>query len=56
MIGGEGGVFQAPQQRVGGGNTGSREERGAGAAMMALKSGSILFKGFYLRVPSQKVP
>lgn len=53
MIGGEGGAFQAPQQRVGGGNTGSNEGRGAGTTMVALESGSILFGGFLLVVSSQ---
>lgn len=48
MIGGEGGAFQAPQQRVGGGNTGSNEGRGAGTTMVALGSYSVLFEGFYL--------
>lgn len=51
MIGGEGGDFQAPQQRVGGVNTGGREGRGAGATMVALVSASILLEGFYLNVP-----
>ena len=48
MIGGEGGAFQAPQQRVGGGNTGTNEARGAGTTTVALRSGSILLEGFYL--------
>lgn len=55
MIGGEGGAFQAPQQRVGGGNTDSNEGREDGATLVALGSGSILFKGFYLWEPRPKV-
>ena len=55
MIRGEGGTFQAPQQRVGGGNIRSKERRGAGAILVALGSGSILFEGFYSWVSSPKV-
>ena len=51
----KGGTFQAPQQRVGGGNISSKEIRGAGAILVALGSGSILFEGFYSWVSSPKV-
>ena len=55
MIRGEGGIFQAPQQRVGGGNISSNERGGAGAILVALGSGSILLEGFYSWVSSLKV-
>lgn len=55
MIGGEGGAFQAPQQRVGGGNTGSNEGRELEPLWWPSGLAQYCLSGFICWVPGQKV-